>query len=390
MAQAKRVCVLGSTGSIGTQTLEVIRALNQDQLEAGFEVVALAAGENLTLFSQQVREFRPRWVSIKHEEDLKAFQDQLGTLASGIEFLVGEEGLEALIKLSRADLVINGLVGAIGLIPTLKALESGIDVALANKETLVIGGHLVKQALKRSGAKLIPIDSEHSALFQLLEGRAPEEISRVVLTASGGALRDWPLEALDHVTPQDVLRHPTWRMGKRITVDSATLVNKAFEVIEAHWLFDLPFERIEVVMHPQSIVHGLVELCDGSFLAHFSPPDMRIPIQYALMHPKRPTHRLGGLDWRSLHLDFSSIDEKRYPAFKMVVEAGRKGGTSPAVANAADEVAVERFLKGEIPFTKIPMILNRTLETHDPKEHPTLEEILEAGRWAYDYARQLL
>ncbi len=383
----KRVCLLGSTGSIGAQALEVIRAINQQ--EQRFEVVALAAGENLSALSQQIREFHPQWACIKRPSDLKKIQEELFPQASGIKLLAGEEGLQALITESKPDLLLNGLVGAVGLLPTLAALEAGIDVALANKESLVIGGHLIKRALKQSGARLIPIDSEHSALFQLLEKSPPAEISRVVLTASGGALRDLPLEQFHRVTPEDVLAHPTWRMGKRITVDSATLVNKALEVIEAHWLFDLAFEQIDVVIHPQSIVHGIVELCDGSLLTHWSVPDMRIPIQYALSYPERPRHLWSELDLSALKLDFHELDERRYPAFRLVVEAGRKGGTFPAVANAADEVAVERFLQREMPLTQVAAILERALEAHTPQKDPSLEEIWAADRWAREYARRL-
>jgi len=374
----RRVCLLGSTGSIGTQTLEVIRTLNLEGQR--FDVVALAAGENLELLSRQVEEFRPEWVSISHERDIEGLEKLVGSIGR-IELRAGIEGIRELIVRSGADLVVNALVGAVGLLPTLTALEAGIDVALANKETLVIGGRLVKRAL--SGARLIPIDSEHSAIFQLLEGKPHEDISRVVLTASGGALRNWPLDELDRVTPEDVLRHPTWRMGRRITVDSATLVNKAFEVIEAHWLFDLPFESIYVVIHPQSVVHGMIELKDGSVLAHLSPPDMRGPIQYALCYPERPIQSFGRLNWEyAPKLEFSPLDKARYPAFEMVVEAGRRGGTFPAVANAADEVLVERFLKGEIPFTAIAHGLEEVLTAHEPVEEPDLEDVLAADRWA--------
>ncbi|OGF55484.1 MAG: 1-deoxy-D-xylulose-5-phosphate reductoisomerase [Candidatus Fraserbacteria bacterium RBG_16_55_9] len=383
----KRVTILGATGSIGTQTLDVIRTFNKE--EPRFAVVALAAGENHSLLSQQISEFRPKWVSLKHERDLEALRHQLGSLAHGIEFIAGEEGLQVLAAQSDADLVVNGLVGAVGLIPTLTALRAGIDVALANKESLVIGGHLVRDALEQGGAKLIPVDSEHNALFQFFKSCSTEEISRVVLTASGGALRDWPLDKLDNVTSQDVLKHPTWQMGKRITVDSATLVNKAFEVIEAHWLFDFSFERLDVVIHPQSVVHGIVELCDGSVLAHWGAPDMRGPIQYALSYPERSCTPYGKLDWSSLRLEFCSLDKRRYPAFEIVVEAGRKGGAFPAVANAADEVAVQRFLKGEIPFTRIPEILKAALEAHKSVVRPVLEAILEADRWAREYARHV-
>jgi len=385
----KRICLLGSTGSIGTQTLEVVQALNQSPRELRFEIVALAAGENLARLTQQIRQFHPKWVGLKREAHRDELQRRLGSLANKIQLVVGDGGLRNLVTESKADLVVNGLIGAVGLVPTLAALEAGIDVALANKESLVIGGHLVKEALEQGGAKIIPVDSEHSALFQILQCRERKEISRIVLTASGGALRDWPLERLDRVTPQDVLKHPTWRMGKRITVDSATLVNKAFEVMEAHWLFDFSFERMDVVIHPQSVVHGLVELCDGSLLAHWSVPDMRGPIQYALSYPERAHRCMKRLGWSSLRLEFFRLDEERYPAFGIVVEAGRKGGTFPAVANAADEVAVERFLKGEIPFTQIAVILEKVLDTHKSLANPDVEAVLEADQWARDYTQHL-
>jgi 1-deoxy-D-xylulose-5-phosphate reductoisomerase len=347
-----------------------------------FDVVALAAGENLELLSRQIQEFRPRWVSIRHERDIDKLRSLLGT-AGDIELRAGLEGTKELIVESGADLLVNALVGAVGLIPTLTAMEAGIDVALANKESLVIGGHLVKRAQAKSGAKIIPIDSEHNAIFQLLEGRSRSKIARILLTASGGALRDWPLDRLNSVTPEDLLKHPTWQMGPRITVDSATLVNKAFEVIEAHWLFEFPFESIEVVIHPQSIIHGMIELTDGSLIAHLSPPDMRGPIQYALCYPERPMQRFFEWDWTdTLKLEFSPLDRARYPAFEVVVEAGRRGGTLPAVANAADEVLVERFLSGEIEFTAIARGLEEVLAAHEPVEDPDLEEVLAADRWA--------
>jgi 1-deoxy-D-xylulose-5-phosphate reductoisomerase len=387
---AKRICLLGSTGSIGTQTLEVIQRLNRGQRELRFDIIALAAGENITLLAQQIREFHPQWVCLKREQDMDALKRRLGALANKIKLFAGEEGLRHLSTESSADLVVNGLVGAVGLLPSLAALGAGIDVALANKESLVIGGHLVKEVLQQSRAQLIPVDSEHSALFQLLEAHRRSDVSRVVLTASGGALRDWPLDQLHRVRPQDVLQHPTWRMGQRITVDSATLVNKAFEVMEAHWLFELPFEQIDVLMHPQSIVHGLVELCDGSVLAHWGVPDMRGPIQFALSYPERAQNSFERLDWSSLRLEFSRLDERRYPAFAMVVEAGRKGGTLPAVVNAADEVAVERFLKGDISFTQIHVVLENVLEAHTPTASPDAEAVREADRWARELAQALL
>jgi len=389
----KRVIVLGSTGSIGTQTLDVVRALNASP-ESPFtiEVVGLAAGRNLPLLADQVRAFRPKGVAIARDGDLSALRRRLGDLADQTEIFAGPQGPNELLGTIPADLVVNGLVGAAGLRPTLAALERGIDVALANKESLVIGGPLVQRALQKGGARLLPIDSEHSALFQLLQGCPPNEVRRVVLTASGGALRDRPLERIPQATPEDVLKHPTWAMGARITVDSATLVNKAFEVIEAHWLFGIPWERIGVVVHPQSVVHALVELVDGSLLAHLGEPDMRVPIQYALTYPERAAHPWAPLRLEGLSLEFRALEPERYPAFGLVVEAGRRGGTFPAAANAADEVAVERFLRREIDFGSIPRLLEAALEAHEaqavPPERLRLSDVLEADRWARAFARE--
>ncbi len=389
----KRIIVLGSTGSIGTQALTVIHAWNASpERPYSLEVVGLAAGRNLPLLADQVRTFRPCGVAIARPEDLPRLRHLLQGEGTGgsLRLFAGEDGIRELLEAIPADTVVNGLVGAAGLLPTLTALERGIDVALANKESLVIGGPLVRAALARSEARLIPVDSEHSALFQLLQGCSPSEVRRVVLTASGGALRDWPRQRLAHASPEDVLAHPTWAMGARITVDSATLVNKAFEVIEAHWLFDLPWDRIGAVLHPQSVVHALVELVDGSWLAHLGDPDMRVPLQYALTYPQRVAHRWAPLRLEGLTLTFRALKADRYPAFRLVVEAGRQGGTFPAVANAADEVAVERFLRKEIDFGSIPRLLAAALEAHGARAVPsaelTLEAIREADRWARAFA----
>jgi 1-deoxy-D-xylulose-5-phosphate reductoisomerase len=380
---SRRVAILGSTGSVGTQTLDVIRSLNKN--EHSFEVVALSAGKNIELLTQQINEFSPGWVTLQDE----SVSAKIKKRHQGIYTYSGIPGIQALLKECKADLVVNALVGAAGLIPTLTAIELGIDVALANKESLVIGGHLVQKALQFSHAKLIPVDSEHSAIFQLLEKINHAEISRILLTASGGALRDWPLDKLDKVTPEDVLQHPTWQMGRRITIDSATLVNKAFEIIEAHWLFNLTWEKIDVLMHPQSIIHGLIEFCDGSLWAQLGAPDMRIPIQYALTYPERQGSSYEKLDWTKLDLQFSQLDRKRYLAFEIVVEAGRIGGTAPAAINAADEVAVERFLSGEIPYSFINKILKTTLERHALIKNPDLAQILEADWMTREFAHSL-
>jgi 1-deoxy-D-xylulose-5-phosphate reductoisomerase len=409
----RSVALLGSTGSIGTQTLAVIEALNQRG--HNFSVVALAAGKNIELLAAQALRFRPALIAIERAKDIRYLKDLVKTEWSG-EIVVGEEGLRAVATHPQADLVVNALVGITGLIPTLEALNAHKLVALANKESLVVGGHLVKTSPPapprhgegsspfpfreggwgvRSGGEqsrrsLVPIDSEHSAIFQIIENlRQPSEIERIILTASGGPFRTRPLESFDTITVAEALQHPTWQMGKRVTIDSATLVNKAFEVIEAHWLFDLPYEKISVLIHPQSVVHGLVELIDGTLLAHLSATDMKLPIHYALTYPERERSSVERLDLVKQKLEFAPVGRERYPAFWLVCEAGRRGGTFPAVANAADEVLVQKFLNREIPFVGIAQILERVLAEHEGIADPTLEEIFEADRWARRRASEL-
>ncbi len=399
---SKRIAILGSTGSIGTQTLAVIEALNQ----AGhnFSVVALTAGKNLELLAAQAQRFQPKLIAIGRAKDLSRLRQLLGTSWNG-EIIVGEEGLLAAATHPQADLVVNALVGAVGLIPTLEALKAKKTLALANKESLVIGGHLVHAVRQasldvrlcqppagtgvQSRRSLVPIDSEHSALFQLLQPLHRDEIERIILTASGGPFRTRPLESFDTITVAEALQHPTWQMGKRVTIDSATLVNKALEVIEAHWLFDLPYEKISVLIHPQSVVHGLVELTDGSLLAHLSTTDMRLPIQYALTYPERVPSPVERLDLIRQRLEFAPVGRERYPAFWLVCEAGRRGGTFPTVANAADEVLVQGFLNNEISFVEIARGLERVLAEHKGIPDPAIEEIVEADRWARQRAREI-
>ena len=369
-----KLAILGSTGSIGTQALELL------SVDETHPVVALSAGRNVALLAEQVRRFKPRYACVYGAPQAQQLAGLLGDNRD-VEILHGANGLVACAAQSGAGCVLNALVGAVGLAPTLAALEAGVDVALANKESLVVGGALVRRALQRSSAKLIPVDSEHSALWQLLAGRAPEEVERVWITASGGALRGWPVEKLKSATPKDVLQHPNWSMGSRITVDSATLVNKAFELIEARWLFELPFEKIRALIHPPSVVHGMVTLCDGAVLAHLGSPDMKMPIQYALSAPEHRPLPVPRLDWEGLTLGFSAVDVARYPAFETVLAAGRLGHTAPAALNAADEVLVERFLAGELPFTQISAGLEAVLQCYTP-EPLSLASIERADRWA--------
>jgi 1-deoxy-D-xylulose-5-phosphate reductoisomerase len=346
----KKVLVLGSTGSIGTQALEVIG--RSDQLQA----VGLAAGSAWETVVEQAREHGVPAVALADEETAERARGNW----SG-QVLSGEEGIRELIVSSEADLVLNSIVGAAGLGSTIVALTEGIDVALANKESLVLGGELVMALAEATGARLLPVDSEHSALFQLIGAEAPGTVERLVLTASGGPFRG--RDDLSEVSVADALAHPTWRMGGRITIDSATLMNKGFEAIEAHHLFHVPYERIEVVVHPQSLVHSLLHLNDGSSLAHLGYPDMRVPISYALHYPERADVDLPRLDLAAAgSLTFEAPDLETFACLRLALEAGRSGGTAPTVLNAADEVAVAAFLEERIPFTAIPAVIERVLE----------------------------
>jgi 1-deoxy-D-xylulose-5-phosphate reductoisomerase len=346
----KKVLVLGSTGSIGTQALEVIG--RSDQLQA----VGLAAGSAWETVLEQAREHGVPMVALADEETAARARE-----AWSGRVLSGEEGIRELIVSSGADLVLNSIVGAAGLGSTIVALTEGIDVALANKESLVLGGELVMALAEATGARLLPVDSEHSALFQLIGGEAPGTVERLVLTASGGPFRG--RDDLSEVSVADALAHPTWRMGGRITIDSATLMNKGFEAIEAHHLFHVPYERIEVVVHPQSLVHSLIHLNDGSSLAHLGYPDMRVPISYALHYPERADVDVPRLDLAAAgSLIFEQPDLETFACLHLALEAGRAGGTAPTVLNAADEVAVAAFLEERIPFTAIPAVIERVLE----------------------------
>jgi len=368
----KRVAVLGSTGSIGRQTLDVIRSIPQR-----FRVVGLAAGKNLKLLAGQVEEFRPEFIGCPSEdadiEQLKYSVDIKNNLLS----------LEEIAASPEVDIVVMATSGKAGLRPLLAALRAGKDVALANKESLVSAGEIITAEVKQNSARIRPVDSEHSAIWQCLSGEN-KEAARIILTASGGPFRQFSPERLAEVTPAQALQHPSWRMGKKVTIDSATLMNKGLEVIEAHWLFHTPYGRIDVLVHPQSIIHSMVEFVDGSIKAQLSYPDMRLPIQYALTYPERlPNPRLPRLDWSLVRsLDFEMPDYDKFPCLRLAIEAGKQGGTCPAVLCAADEVAVELFLAGRIRFNDIAGIIARTLEQHQVVASPTLEEIEAADAWA--------
>ncbi len=374
---ATRIAILGSTGSVGQQTLDVIRSL-----PGRFNVVALSAGNNVTLLEEQAREFRPRMLYCGREEEYLQDRMRDGSLTGRWA------DLEEMAAHQDVDIVVVATVGAAGLGATMAAVRAGKVVALANKEVLVMAGHIITAEAKRSGAELRPIDSEHSAIWQCLWGESPESVERLVITASGGAFRDLPAEELERVTADQALRHPNWQMGKKITVDSATLLNKGLECIEARWLFDVPMERIEVLLHRESIVHSLVEFQDGSLKAQLGVPDMRLPIQCALTYPDRvPSTAVPRLDLKSIGtLNFGIPSHQQFPCLGLALTAGRLGGTAPAVLAAADEVAVEHFLANYIRFTDIARVLEDALTAHTVIPNPSLEQVMEADRWARAYA----
>ena len=375
-ASTRRVAVLGSTGSIGTNALEVIAA-SQGRLRA----IALSAHRRLDLLVTQAHQFRPRWVIATDEAAADRFH--WNSLPMGTELVVGERGLEEVAASEEVDLVLAGIVGSAGLRSTWAALDAKKTVALANKEALVMGGALITELAAKRGATILPVDSEHSAIFQALRAGRHEEIARVVLTASGGPFRDLSNEQLRQVTVDDALTHPNWSMGPKITVDSATMMNKALEIVECRWLFGLAPEQIEVVIHPQSIVHSFVEFVDGSVIAQLSPPDMKLPIQYALEYPHRQAGIAERLDWRvRWHLDFEPPDREWFPALELGHRCAKQGGTSGAVLNAANEAAVEAFLAGELHFTEIIPACRSVLESHRFEPNPSLHKLIELDRWA--------
>ena len=387
--QNRRIVILGSTGSIGTQALDVVERL--DIAGHAVEVVGLAAGRNIDLLIEQMERFSPVAVSVADEVSARVLSERF----PNVDVFSGSDGLEKLACYPNVDLVVNALVGAIGLSPSLATLSCGRTLALANKESMVIGGDLVTKLLRDKGGTILPIDSEHNAIFQSLHAGDHSEIARIIITASGGPFLHTPLEKLAGVTAKDALHHPNWEMGSRITIDSATMVNKAFEVIEAHYLFDVPYERIDPIVHPQSVIHSLVEYIDGSIIAELAAPDMRIPIQYALVYPQRIATHLSRLGIEEVSkLLFEPLDPVRYPAFATVLNAGKRGGTAPAAVNAADEVLVKRFLDGEIGFMGIAeglqLVFDCWLARDDTEnEDLNLARIMDIDRWAREKARGL-
>lgn len=380
----KTIVILGSTGSIGTNTLDIV-----DRFPDEFHVVGLTAGSNDEKLEEQVLKYRPRMVALAHDAAAAKLRQRL--TGTDVEVLGGMDGITRVAQASEAELVISSIVGAAGLVPTLAAITSGKHIALANKEPMVMAGKLMQAEARTHGVRIFPVDSEHSAIFQSMEGHRRQDIHRVILTASGGPLWDFSRAQLADVTPERALQHPNWKMGEKITIDSATLMNKGLEIIEARWLFDIPETQIDVLIHRESIIHSLVEYIDRSVIAQLGLPDMRTPISYAMRYPERMPLALPSLDLAEIgRLTFFKPDHDRFPCLRLGYEALRIGGTMPATMNAANEIAVEAFLHGGIRFIDIPDIIQSTMEAHTPREFDSLEPALEADRFAREKAESLV
>ena len=380
----KRLSILGSTGSIGTNTLDVVR-----RFKDRFQVLALAAGKNVRLLAEQIREFSPSLVSVPSEREKKALLQEIGY--GELNILTGQEGLKKAAGLSEADLVVVAISGSSGLLPTYWAVSSGHDVALANKESLVMAGRIITSLAKEKGVKILPVDSEHSAIFHCLMGRKREEISRIILTASGGPFRDYTLEQMKGLTADMALDHPVWQMGKKVTIDSSTMMNKGLEVIEARWLFDILPNRIQVIVHAESIVHSMVEYIDGTVIALLSIPDMRLPIMKALGHPEALSCDWCTLDLvRAGRLTFSAPDKERFPCLGLAYEALEGEESLPVVLNAANEIAVGAFCLNRIPYLTIPKIIKGCMEKHMPQSIFEIEDAIELDKWAKNMANRMI
>jgi 1-deoxy-D-xylulose-5-phosphate reductoisomerase len=380
----RSIALLGSTGSIGVSTLDLVR-----RFPDRFRIFGMVAGENLKLLAAQIKEFAPQCVAIKNESDVPRLRKLLGK--KSIEIGWGVKGATDVSTANEVDVVLAAIVGAAGLVPTLEATRAGKEVALANKEALVMAGEILVNEAKKSKSRLFPVDSEHSAIFQCLEGNQRDEVDKLILTASGGPFLKTPLSRLGSVTISQALKHPNWKMGRKITIDSATMMNKGLEVVEAHWEFNMDPSRIDVVIHPQSVVHSMVRYQDGTIIAQMGIPDMRIPIAYALAYP----HRLDG-GWKPLELtdcgelNFLPVEKKRYPALALAYDALKQGGTMPAVLNAANEIAVDAFLAGKIGFREIHRTIERTMCGHSLQPARNVEDVLEVDRWARERAASLV
>jgi 1-deoxy-D-xylulose-5-phosphate reductoisomerase len=379
----KTISLLGATGSIGTQTLDVIR-----EHPTEFKLAALSIGKNIELARKMISEFQPELVSVQNKSDYLTLKAEF----PHIKFTFGPEGLIETAVYEKADILVNAVLGSVGLNPTLQAIECGKTIAIANKETLVTAGHLVMDAAKRNQVTLLPVDSEHSAIFQALQGEKAKNIEKLILTASGGSFRDRTRSELENVTVQEALNHPNWSMGAKITIDSATMMNKGLEVIEAHWLFDIPYDKIDVLLHKESIIHSMVEFHDSSIIAQLGTPDMRVPIQFALTYPDRlplsTANRLNLAQIGKLH--FQEMDLERFRCLHFAYMAGKKGGTMPTVLNAANEAAVAAFLDGKIRFLQIEELIEKALSTHQTIEHPSLAVIQEVDKETRQYVQSLL
>jgi len=374
----KYIVILGSTGSIGTQALDVIRNRND------IKVYALTAKNNIELLEQQIREFMPEVVCVYDEENANKLKLNISDLS--VKVLCGMEGLLEVTTKEKVSLVITALVGMIGIRPTIEAIKAGKDIALANKETLVTAGHIIMPLAIKMGVKILPVDSEHSAIFQCLNGEIGNKINKILLTASGGPFRTWTKEQIENATLENALKHPNWSMGQKITIDSATMINKGLEVIEAKWLFGVDIDSVEVVVHPQSIIHSMVEFDDGSIMAQLGTPDMRLPIQYAITYPLREFRSGNRLDFGTLSkLDFEKPDFEKFLGLKLAYEAGRIGGNMPTIFNAANEKAVAKFLNREIKFIEISQIVEKSMQNHKFIENPNIAEILEVEQSVYDF-----
>jgi 1-deoxy-D-xylulose-5-phosphate reductoisomerase len=377
----KKIGILGSTGSIGTQTLDIVRENKE------LKVTALAVDSNIDLLERQVREFMPNLVCVYREDKAKLLKDRLTELP--VKVVTGMEGLIECATEAEADTVVTAMVGMIGIQPTIEAINAGKHVALANKETLVTAGHIIMPLVKAKGVSLLPVDSEHCAIFQSLNGEDKKKAYKILLTASGGPFRGMKLEDLKNKTPKDALKHPNWAMGQKITIDSATMVNKGLEVLEAAWLFDMSLEAIQVVVHPQSIIHSMVEYIDGSIIAQLGVPDMKLPIQYALFYPERKSLQHGErVNFYQLkQLTFEEPDMDTFFGLRLAYEAGGRGGSMPTVYNAANEWAVAEFLKGKIEFLAIPTLIEKAMQHHKLIANPSLKEILNTEQETYDFVR---
>jgi 1-deoxy-D-xylulose-5-phosphate reductoisomerase len=373
----KNIAVLGSTGSIGTQTLEIVRA-NDD-----INVVSLAAGSNIEMLEKQIREFKPQVVCVYNEK--KAEELKIKVSDTDVKIVTGMDGLIETAVIKTADIVLTAVVGMIGIRPTIAAIKAGKDIALANKETLVTAGHIIMPLAKECGIRILPVDSEHSAIFQSLQGNKKSQLSKILLTASGGPFRNTPKEDLKNVTVKDALKHPNWSMGRKITIDSATMVNKGLEVIEAKWLFDVDIDNIEVVVQPQSLIHSMVEYVDGGIMAQLGTPDMKLPIQYALFYPDRRTLDGKRVDFFDIaNITFYKPDRDKFKGFDLAFRAGKTGGSLPTIYNAANELAVSKFLNEEIRFLDIPELIEMAMNNHKVIDNPSLEQILESEKEAYE------